>query len=96
MEAGNGRNKLIGGGGADTLTGGGGDDILIAGRTLLDTDVTSLSTIQTEWLSANDYATRVANLRAGVGNPLVALQPTINVLNDAAQVDSLTGGTALE
>ncbi|MFO1003983.1 MAG: ELWxxDGT repeat protein [Planctomycetaceae bacterium] len=96
LEAGNGRDILIGGRGADTLTGGGGDDILIAGRTLLDTDAASLSTVQTEWLSGNNYATRVANLKAGVGSPVVSLQPTVNVLNDAAQVDSLTGGTALD
>ena len=94
LEAGNGRDILIGGRGADTLTGGGGDDILIAGRTLLDTDATSLRKIQTEWLSASSYATRVGNLKTGVGRPVVSLQPRINVRNDAAQVDSLTGGTA--
>ncbi|MFO1004057.1 MAG: hypothetical protein U0936_27380 [Planctomycetaceae bacterium] len=55
-----------------------------------------MSTVQTEWLSGNNYATRVANLKTGVGSPVVSLQPTVNVLNDAAQADSLTGGTALD
>ena len=44
------------------------------------------------WISANSYATRVANLRAGVGTPTVSLKATINVLNDAGEDDSLTGG----
>jgi Ca2+-binding RTX toxin-like protein len=92
LEAGNGRDILIGGLGLDTLNGGAGDDILIAGRTTSDTSLSSLNTLRIEWISINGYATRIANLRAGVGSPAVSLKTTINVLNDAGDDDSLTGG----
>jgi hypothetical protein len=51
-----------------------------------------LNTLRTQWLSANAYATRVTNLRAGVGSPLVSLKAKVNVLNDAGEDDILTGG----
>ena len=92
LEAGSGRDILIGGLGLDTLNGGSNDDILIAGRTTSDTSVSNLNTLRTEWISGNAYATRIANLRAGVGSPIVSLKATINVLNDAGEDDSLTGG----
>ncbi len=92
LEAGNGRDILIGGLGLDTLNGGFGDDILIAGRTTSDTNLSNLDTLRTQWISVNTYAVRVANLRAGVGSPAVSLKATINVLNDAGEDDSLTGG----
>jgi Ca2+-binding RTX toxin-like protein len=92
LEAGSGRDILIGGLGLDALNGGAGDDILIAGSTTSDTSLISLNTLQTEWISTNDYATRIANLRAGVGSPVVSLKTTIDVLNDAGEDDSLTGG----
>ena len=93
LEAGNGRDILIGGLGLDILKGDAGDDILIAGRTTSDTSLSNLNTLRTQWISANAYATRVANLRAGVGSPLVSLKATINVLNDAGEDDVLFGGT---
>jgi hypothetical protein len=92
LEAGTGRDILIGGLGLDTLTGGSGDDILIAGRTTNDTSAANLNTLRTAWISASPYATRVTNLRAGVGSPLVSLKAKVNVLNDAGEDDILTGG----
>jgi Ca2+-binding RTX toxin-like protein len=89
---GTGRDILIGGRGLDTLNGGANDDILIAGRTTSDANMSRLLPMQAEWISANAYATRVANLRAGVGSPAVSLNATINVLNDAGEDDILTGG----
>ncbi len=91
-----GRDLLIGGLGADTLDAGNGDDILIAGRTTIDTNNALLSTLRTEWISANTYQDRITNLRAGVGSPIVSLQATINVLNDANEIDTLTGGTGFD
>ena len=96
LEAGSGRDILIGGLGLDTLNGGSNDDILIAGRTTSDTSISNLNTLRTEWISGNAYATRIANLRAGVGSPAVSLKATINVLNDAGEDDSLTGGTGTD
>ena len=55
-----------------------------------------LSTLRTEWVSANSYQDRISNLRAGVGSPLTSLKATINVLNDANEIDSLTGGTGFD
>jgi Ca2+-binding RTX toxin-like protein len=92
LESGSGRDILIGGLGSDILNGGTGDDILIAGRTTNDTSLTSLNTLRTQWISSNAYATRITNLRAGVGSPLVSLKAKTNVLNDTAAIDRLTGG----
>jgi Ca2+-binding RTX toxin-like protein len=96
LEAGRGRDILIGGLGLDVLIGGDGDDLLIAGLTTSDTSLSNLSTLRTQWISANTYADRITNLRAGVGSPLVSLKTTINVLNDAGEDDVLVGGTGTD
>ena len=89
-----GRDILIGGLGADTLDGGDGDDVLIGGKTNNDALITNLNAIRTEWTSGNVYTARIANLRAGVGSPVVSLKAKVNVLNDSTSgaVDSLDGG----
>ena len=92
LVAGNGRDILIGGLGLDVLNGGAGDDILIAGRTTSDTSLSNLNALRTQWISGNAYGTRVTNLRAGVGSPLVSLKAKINVLNDAGEDDVMVGG----
>ena len=96
LEAGSGRDILIGGLGLDTLNGGSNDDILIAGRTTSDSSLSNLNTLRTQWISGNTYATRIANLRAGVGSPAASLKAKTNVLNDAGEDDSLTGGTGTD
>ncbi len=88
-----GRDVLIGGLGLDTINGGSAYDILIAGRTTNDANVTGLIAIRTEWISGGTYASRIANLRSGVGAPVVSLKARINVLNDAGEDDVLTGGS---
>jgi len=93
---GDGRDILIGGLGLDTLDGGAGDDILIAGRTTGDSNASSLNALRTQWISGNTYTVRVSNLRAGVGSPVVSLKAKTNVLNDAGEDDSLTGGTGTD
>jgi Ca2+-binding RTX toxin-like protein len=90
---GTGRDILIGGLGLDTLNGDAGDDILIAGRTSSDTNFSNLNTLRTGWISSASYSTRVTNLRAGVGSPVVSLKAKTNVLNDSGEDDLLTGGT---
>ena len=92
LSGGNGRDILIGGLGLDTLLGGNDDDILIAGRTTSDTLFAKLNDVRTEWVSANTYALRISNLRAGVGASAVSLKAKVNVLNDAAEIDTLSGG----
>jgi Ca2+-binding RTX toxin-like protein len=90
-----GRDILIGGLGADTLDGGANDDILIGGKTTSDAVINKLNDIRTEWISANWYGIRLANLRAGVGASNTSLKAKVNVTNDATSgsVDTLTGGS---
>jgi Ca2+-binding RTX toxin-like protein len=92
LVSGTGRDILIGGLGLDILNGGTGEDILIAGRTTSDTSLSSLNTIRTQWISGNTYATRITNLREGVGSPLVSLKAGINELNDTGEDDVMVGG----
>jgi Ca2+-binding RTX toxin-like protein len=96
LEAGSGRDILIGGLGLDILKGDAGDDIVIAGRTTSDTSLSNLNTLRTQWISGNAYATRITNLRAGVGNPVVSMKAKTNVLNDAGEDDVLFGGTGTD
>jgi hypothetical protein len=82
------RNLLIAGGAASVLQGGNGDDILIGGTTAYDMepDNASLMAIMTEWVRTDeDYVTRVGNLTAGNGVPLL----------DATTVTGNGGGNTL-
>jgi hypothetical protein len=80
------RNLLIAGSSASTLIGGDDDDILIGGTTAYDMDLAALTAIMNYWsATADDYGTRVANLLAGNGVPLL----------DATMVTSNGGGNTL-
>ena len=80
------RNLLIAGSSASTLLGGDDDDILIGGTTAYDLDLVSLMAIMNYWSgTSDDYATRVGNLLAGNGVPLL----------DATTVTSNGGGNSL-
>jgi serralysin len=96
LNGGGGRDILIGGLGLDTLNGGEDEDILIAGRTTSDSLFSNLNRLIVEWVSVNSYATRISNLRAGVGAPAVSLKAKVNVLNDAGEDDSLVGGNGTD
>jgi Ca2+-binding RTX toxin-like protein len=91
-----GRDILIGGLGLDTLNGGEDEDIVIAGRTTSDALFSNLNRVLVEWVSVNAYATRISNLRAGVGAPAVSFKAKVNVLNDAGEDDSLVGGNGTD
>ncbi len=92
LSGGDGRDILIGGLGLDTLFGGNDDDILIAARTTSDGLFSKLNDLRTEWISTNTYGTRINNLRSGVGASITSLKAKINVLNDAAAIDTMSGG----
>jgi hypothetical protein len=80
------RNLLIAGSSASTLLGGDDDDILIGGTTAYDMNLASLQAIMDYWSTTlDDYATRVGNLLAGNGVPLL----------DATTVTSNGGGNIL-
>jgi len=92
---GTGRNIIIGGGGADQITGGAGDNILIAGTTNYDTDVNALDAFMTEWTRPDAvFATRVADLMAGVGPTGQYALTAQTVQGDPSSVATLTGGSA--
>ena len=86
------KDLMFGGTGADTLHGGGGDDLLVAGTTSFDSAAADLKLIRREWLSSNNYATRVANISGtpGGANDPIFLQVGITVLDDG-EVDTLFG-----
>jgi uncharacterized protein (TIGR03118 family) len=84
---------LIGGEGRDQLQGQAGDDLLIGGTTTHDANLAALMQILAELNSADDYATRIAKLRAGTGG-LPILDAT-TVLDDAAR-DLLHAGQGLD
>ncbi len=69
ITGGGGRNLLIGGAGSDRVTGGIDGDIVIGGSVNFGTATqAALQAVLAEWLRTDEnYATRVANLRAGVG-----------------------------
>jgi Ca2+-binding RTX toxin-like protein len=92
LSGGIGRDILIGGLGIDTLLGGNDDDIHIAGRTTSETLFSKLDDLRVQWISGNPYATRISNLRAGVGVSGASLKAKVNVFNDPAAIDTLTGG----
>ena len=96
LNGGGGGDILIGGLGLDTLNGGEDEDILIAGFTTSDSLFSNLNVLLAEWVSVNAYDARIINLRAGVGAPAVSLKATVNVLNDASEVDSLVGGNGTD
>lgn len=91
-----GRDLLIGGLGRDELNGGNDDDILVAGRTSSDNLLNRLTDLRSEWISANDYATRVSNLRSPVGSSGASLKATVNVVTDGGEDDILAGDADLD
>ncbi len=78
--------------GLDILKGGIYEDILIAGHTTSDALFSNLNRMQLECISGNSYATRITNLRTGVGSPPVSLKAKINVLTDGGEDDVMVGG----
>jgi hypothetical protein len=99
LTGGNGRRNLLIAGNngirGSTLIGGDQDDILIGGTTTYDREagMVSLQAIMAYWAgSADDYNTRVANLRSGTGVPLLdASKVTGNRLGN-----TLTGGPGID
>ena len=68
LAGGDGRDLLVGGLGADKLVGDAADDILVAGYTDHDNNAAALYRVMAEWTRMDaTFATRVADLRAGVG-----------------------------
>ncbi|MBX3415118.1 MAG: hypothetical protein KF708_20710, partial [Pirellulales bacterium] len=94
LTGGVGLDLLVGGLGLDTLEGDGGQDLLIADKTNFDLNITALSAIHNEWISAGSYEDRVAHLTgtAGGANSATYLTPGATVFDDET-TDQLTGGT---
>jgi PKD domain/RTX calcium-binding nonapeptide repeat (4 copies) len=102
LVGGNGRDFMDGGVGADRLVGNAGDDILLAGSTAFEDNELALRSIQAEWTSTRDYATRVANLQGTGSGPrnsggffLTVDGPTATAFDDGAE-DILTGSAGAD
>jgi Ca2+-binding RTX toxin-like protein len=102
LVAGNGRDLLVGGRGADRIVGNADNDILIAGTTAFDANQIALRAIQSEWTSARDYATRVANIKGigrgprSNGNIFLATEgPSATTFDDQAK-DILSGNSGVD
>jgi PKD repeat protein len=80
-----GRDMLIGGQGNDYLSGSSGDDIAIGGWTRHDNDLDALDAIFREWLSDDNYMSRVGALYDDL------LDPDSSVSDDSV-ADVLVGG----
>ncbi|MFN0054148.1 MAG: beta strand repeat-containing protein, partial [Planctomycetales bacterium] len=98
-----GRDLLVGGTGADALSGGDADDILIAGtisyynESAKTLNQSAIDALMAEWLRLDaDYATRIANLRVGVGVGNQFKLNSTTLLTDGAAADALTGGIGLD
>lgn len=101
---GSGRDLLIGGTGSDRIVGNADDDILIAGFTAYDYDsngilradhAQAIAAILLEWLSTNDYQTRIDNLKNGTGLNGTYVLNGDTVGNDSSS-DVLTGSAGLD
>lgn len=89
---GNGRDIIVGGDDADAINGGNGDDILIGGNvTYGDAAYSAYDTILAEWLSADDYATRISKIQSGTLAGGVKLDSSTVI--DEAAADVVIGGT---
>jgi Ca2+-binding RTX toxin-like protein len=102
LVGGNNRDLMIGGSGADRLVGNAGDDILLAGFTAFDFNDLALHSIQAEWTSTRDYATRVANIQGTGSGPrnngnyfFTVDGPSATAFDDGAE-DLLTGSAGTD
>jgi Ca2+-binding RTX toxin-like protein len=90
LQGGSGPDMLVGGLDADLLHGNNGDDLLIGGITDYDGDLAALTALMAEWISRDNYATRINLIQNGGGvNGLYQLN-SMTVHDDAA-VDVLFG-----
>ena len=91
LNAGEGRDLLIGGRGRDHLRASAGDNLLVAGFTDYDGNMTALQAIMNEWTRADQtYQRRVDHLLTGGGlNGTTRLNPT--TVHDDGDVDVLDG-----
>jgi Ca2+-binding RTX toxin-like protein len=96
IKGGGGRDVVIGGDdGADILDGVGGNDLIVSGSTIYDADTVgnrqALADLLAEISKGGKYATKLANLAAGVGTSGAKLVANVTAFDDA-DADTITGG----
>ena len=91
-----GKDLLIGGAGKDVLRGFSGNDILIGGRLSIADDTAAMQAIFSEWTAARGHASRVANLRKGVGLQKQFRLGGETILDDNSARDRVIGGSDID
>lgn len=87
LQGGSGPDMLLGSLGADVLHGNDGDDLLIGNATDYDSDFAALTALFAEWISRDNYSTRINLLMNGGGvNGLYQLNATTVHDDDAIDV----------
>jgi Ca2+-binding RTX toxin-like protein len=107
VNAGSGRDIVIGGLGGDRLGGNAGDDIIITGLTSYDSGADDdklandlkLLKLHEEWNSSRSYADRIANLQNGTGPVLAGLGLSLKdgtTVSSDSDADQLTGSAGMD
>lgn len=79
----------------DILRGKAGEGILISIYIIYGNNFVALSKIMAEWTNmANDYATRITNIKTGAGLTQGTTLTVASILEDSGAIDNLFGGTA--
>jgi Ca2+-binding RTX toxin-like protein len=91
-----GNDLLIGGADKDVLRGVSGNDLLIGGHLSIADDTAAMQAIFSEWTATRGHASRVANLRRGVGlnNQFKLGRETVS--DDSAARDRVIGGSDID
>jgi hypothetical protein len=95
LKGGAGKDVIIGGDGADTIDGVGGNDLIVSGSTSYDADTPenrqAVADLLAEISKGGKYATKLANLAAGVGTSGAKLVAGATAFDDG-DADTITGG----
>lgn len=78
------------------LRGFSGNDILIGGRLSIADDTAAMQAIFSEWTAARGHASRVANLRKGVGLQKQFRLGGETILDDNSARDRVIGGSDID
>ncbi|MFO0999931.1 MAG: calcium-binding protein [Planctomycetaceae bacterium] len=91
-----GHDVVVGGDGSDSLDGSSGNDLLIGGNSAFSRTPIALRAVLSEWRSSRSHATRVGNLRKGIGLNNQFKLNSGSVANDKGAADRLIGNSDID